>query len=84
MRPSPCLQRIKDVSTGNPDYGETRNQAYTVNEVVGVDGSVTYDESIFFVDIAVSLADDGSLVCTVFYPHGEPTFRNVCTAPACV
>ena len=58
----------------NTDAGKTFT--YYIREVSDPESSVTFDESIYTVNVTVQDNGQGELETTVTYPDGEPVFEN--------
>ena len=58
----------------NTDSGKTFT--YYIREVSDPESSVTFDESVYTVNVAVQDNGQGELETTVTYPDGEPVFEN--------
>ena len=77
----------KEVASGKNDekgsivfseikYNEVGSHTYTVKEVKGTLGGVTYDETTFEVKVEVSDDGQGNLVAKATYPEGGVVFNN--------
>ena len=67
------------VSFGTINYDEAGEHDYTITEVKGNAGGVTYDETVFTVHVSVTdNPKTGALSAKVTYgDNGQPTFENV-------
>ena len=83
----------KEVASGKNDekgsivfseikYNEVGSHTYTVKEVKGTLGGVTYDETTFEVKVEVSDDGQGNLVAKATYPEGGVVFNNEYEAKA--
>ena len=83
----------KEVASGKNDekgsivfseikYNEVGSHTYTVKEVKGTLGGVTYDETTFEVKVEVSDDGQGNLVAKATYPEGGVVFNNKYEAKA--
>ncbi|AQS52635.1 Collagen adhesin [Jeotgalibaca dankookensis] len=61
-------------------YEKTGNYHYTIREVKGNQGGMTYDETTYPVHVSVSDDGEGKLVATVVYPDGPVVFENKYTS----
>lgn len=75
------LQTVKNNAKGQVifsqlTYEETGDYNYTIREVKGSQGGMTYDETTYPVHISVIDDGEGKLVATVNYPDGPVVFEN--------
>ena len=61
-------------------YQTVGNHSYTIREVKGTQGGVTYDEAVYKVSVSVVDDGEGQLIANVRYPDGPAAFKNTYVA----